>query len=115
MTDQPMGGGMSGDISNDDRLWALLAYLFSPLVPIILLVWEEKKNRPFIKSHNIQALVLGAANVALATVLTPVFFLGCCTGLGLGIYQIYCAIQAYGGKPVTIPFVTDFIKNQGWA
>lgn len=115
MTDQPMGGGMSGDISNDDRLWALLAYLLSPLVPIILLVWDEKKSRPFIRSHNMQALILGAVNVVLATVLTPVLFIGCCTGVVLGVYQIYCGIQAYGGKSVTIPFVTDLVKNQGWA
>jgi uncharacterized membrane protein len=116
MTDQPMGGaGMSGEVTSDDKLWALLTYLFSPLVPIILMIWEEKKNRPFIRSHNVQALVLGAVNWGLATVLSPIFFIGCCTGLVLGIYQIYCGIQAYGGKTVTIPVVTDFVKNQGWA
>jgi hypothetical protein len=63
----------------------------------------------------VQALILGAANWILATVLAPVFFVGCCTGLVLGIYQIYCAIQAYGGKAVNIPVVTDFVRNQGWA
>lgn len=113
MTDQPMG--MPSDVTDDDRLWALLAYLLSPLVPIILLVWEDKKNRPFIRSHNMQALILGAVNVIVSSVLAPLFFIGCCTGIALGIYQIYCGIQAYGGKPVVIPFLTDFVKNQGWA
>ena len=115
MTDQPLGGGMSGEVTSDDKLWALLAYLLSPIVPIILLIWEEKKNRPFIRSHNVQALILGALNWVVATVLTPAFFIGCCTGILLLGYQIYCGIQAYNGKAVTIPVVTDFVKNQGWA
>lgn len=76
---------------------------------------EDKKNRPFIRSHNVQALVLGAVNWILAAVLSPVFFVGCCTGLVLGIYQIYCGIQAYQGKTVTIPLLTDLVRNQGWA
>jgi hypothetical protein len=29
--------------------------------------------------------------------------------------MVYCGIQAYGGKTVTVPVLTDFIKNQGWA
>src|SRR3972149_3824243 len=51
--------------TSDDRLWAALAYVFSPLVPIILLLWEEKKQRPFIKAHNMQALFLGIFEVFL--------------------------------------------------
>ena len=39
------------EISSDDRLMAALAYVFSPLVPIIFLLMEDKKNRPFIKAH----------------------------------------------------------------
>jgi hypothetical protein len=42
-------------------------------------------------------------------------FVGCCTGLVLSIAQIYYGIQAYQGKPVNIPLLTDFVKNQGWA
>jgi uncharacterized membrane protein len=115
MSDQPMGGGMMGDITSDDKLWALLAYLLSPLVPIIVMLMEDKKNRPFIRAHNMQALILGAVNVILATVLSPVFGIGCCTAVVIGIAQIYFGIQAYQGKLVNIPVLTDFVKNQGWA
>jgi hypothetical protein len=31
------------------------------------------------------------------------------------LIQLYWAYQAYQGKIVTIPLLTDFIKNQGWA
>jgi len=94
------------EISSDDKLWALLTYVFSPLVPIILMLMEDKKNRPFIKAHNAQALVLG-----IITIITSWF----CVGILVWFYQIYCGFQAYQGQTVTIPVITDFVKNQGWA
>ncbi len=115
MTDQPMGGGMMGDITSDDKLWGLLAYLLSPLIPVVILLMADKKDRPFLKTHNIQALVLGLVNWIAAPALFPVLGIGCCVGLVLGIAQIYYGIQAYQGKLVNIPVLTDFIKNQGWA
>jgi uncharacterized membrane protein len=30
------------------------------------------------------------------------------------IYGIYVGIQAYNGKWVEVPVLTDFAKNQGW-
>jgi uncharacterized membrane protein len=47
------------EVTSDDKLWALLAYLFTPLVPVVILLLEDKKNRPYLKAHNIQALVFG--------------------------------------------------------
>lgn len=102
------------DVTSDDKLWALLAYVFSPLVPIIIMFMEDKKNRPFIKAHNMQALVVGAINIILAIVLGWTLVLACLPVFG-AIYLIYLGIQAYGGKYVTIPIVTDFVKKQGWA
>jgi len=104
-----------GDVTSDDKLWALLAYVFSPLVPIIILLMEDKKNRPFIKAHNMQALVTG---VVLDVILMIISAVTC--GLGAILFiawavMIYWGIQAYNGKYVTIPVVTDFCKNQGWA
>ena len=106
---------VSPEITSDDKLWALLAYIFSPLIPIILMLMEDKKNRPFIKAHNAQALVLGIIEVILYVVLGWVFFIGLCLGLLLWFAMIYWGFQAYSGKYVTIPVVTDFCKNQGWA
>jgi uncharacterized membrane protein len=110
-----MGGGMPGEVSSDDRLWGLLIYLLTPLVPVIVMLMEDKKNRPFLRSHNAQALVLGVLAVINAVALGPLFFIGCCTGLVLFGYQVYLGVQAYGGKTVTIPVITDFVRNQGWA
>jgi uncharacterized membrane protein len=112
MSQQPMGGGM--EITSDDKLWALLAYLFSPIVPIILMLMEDKKNRPFIKAHNMQALILGIINVVIAMVIGWLI-IPLCVNLALSIYLIYCAIKAYQGELINIPVLTDFVKNQGWA
>ena len=62
----------NSEITSDDKLWAALTYVFSPLVPIIIMLMESKKNRPFIRAHNAQALVLGIISIALGT-----FTVGC--------------------------------------
>jgi uncharacterized membrane protein len=97
---------MNSDITSDDKLWALLTYVFSPLVPIIIMLMEDKKNRPFLKAHNAQALILG-----IITILTS----GFCVGILVWFYAIYCGYQAYQGKTVEVPVVTNFCKGQGWA
>jgi uncharacterized membrane protein len=100
------------DVTSDDKLWAALAYVFSPIVPIILLLIEGKKDRPFIKAHNVQALVAGIA-VEIIIAITGCFTFG--LTVLLWILLLYWAYKAYKGEYVTIPVVTDFVKNQGWA
>jgi uncharacterized membrane protein len=94
------------EVTSDDKLWALLAYIFSPVVPIIIMLMEDKKNRPFLKAHNAQALILG-----IITVITSSF----CVGILVWFYAIYLGVQAYNGKLVEIPVITNLCKNQGWA
>lgn len=104
----------NAEVTSDDKLWAALAYALSPIVPIILMFMEDKKARPFIKANNAPALVLGIVNVIISSVLTAVI-IGPCVGLAVWIYQLYLAYQSYQGKQVSIPFITDFCKNQGWS
>jgi uncharacterized membrane protein len=112
ITEEPMSS-MDG-ISDDDKLWAALAYVFTPLVPIIVLLLEDKKTRAYIKLHSMQALVWGIAFYLIVAITSP-FVIGLCLWpLGF-IVQIYWAYQAYQGQGVTIPFLSDFVKQQGWA
>ena len=102
--------------SDDDKLWALLAYVFTPLVPVIILLMEDKKNRPFLKAHNAQALVWGLFNLVGGTILSSVLFF--CFGLPsilIWAVGVYWGWQAYQGQEVTIPVLTDLVKGQGWA
>jgi len=100
--------------SSDDRLWALLAYIISPLVPIIILLMADKRERPFIKAHNVQALILGVAIYVLSSLLTAVFGLGCLIWLIGIIYEIILGLKANKGELVEIPVITNFVRGQGW-
>ncbi|MHB8133987.1 MAG: DUF4870 domain-containing protein [Anaerolineaceae bacterium] len=101
-----------GEVSSDDKLMAALAYVFSPIVPVILLLMEDKKNRPFIKAHNAQALAIGIVMIIVVPILAAVTF-GC--GGILWLVMLYWAYKAYKGEYVNIPVITDFVKKQGWA
>jgi uncharacterized membrane protein len=102
------------EVTSNDKLWALLAYILTPLVPIIILFMEDKKNRPFLKAHNAQALALGVISVVIGVLLGWTVVLAC-VPLLIFIYCIYLGIQAYNGKYVEIPVITIFVKKQGWA
>ena len=107
---------MSAEVTSDDKLWALLAYIFSPIVPVILLLMEDKKNRPFIKAHNMQALVWGLFNLVVGSILSAVLFF--CFGapsIIIWIVGVYWGYKAYQGQMVEIPVITNFVRNQGWA
>jgi uncharacterized membrane protein len=102
------------EISSDDKLWAMLAYVLSPIVPIIILLMEDKKKRPFIREHNMQALILGITYIILGFILSFTVVLAC-VPLLVWFYMIYLGFQAYQGQSVKIPVITDLVKNQGWA
>lgn len=105
---------MSSDVTSDDKLWALLAYILTPIVPIIIMLMEDKKNRPFLRAHNAQALVVGIVNVIVGVLLGWTLVLSCVPVI-IWFVCIYWGIQAYGGKTFDIPVITNFVKNQGWA
>ena len=100
------------EITSDDKLMVALAYVFAPLVPVILLLLEDKKDRPFIKAHNAQALVMGIIMILVVPIIAT-FTLGC--GAVIWLIMLYWAYKGYQGEYVNIPVITDFVKNQGWA
>jgi len=109
MTDEAV---ISPEITSDDRLWAALSWIpISPLWPIfsiVVLLLEDKKDRAFIRYNAILSLVLGL-------VLIPLSIVTC--GCAAVIYFVffYWAYLAYQGETVEILWVSDFIRNQGWA
>jgi uncharacterized membrane protein len=103
MTQQPI----NSDITSDDKLWALLGWIIWP-VAVVMLLMDDKKARPFIKYNAVLSLAYAVPLYVLGTITV-----GCLFAVGM-IYAIVLGIQAYQGKWVTVPFLTDFIKKQGW-
>jgi uncharacterized membrane protein len=100
------------EVSSDDRLWAALSYIFTPIIPIILLLLEDKKNKPFIKYHAVQSLIVGIVFwIIIGILAVPTFG---CAGL-LWLVFFYFAYKAYQGEYLEIPVITNFMKGQGWA
>jgi len=124
---QPAAG-----VTDDDRLMAGLAWLSMaiiqlPVVSLVLLLAQGNKDRPFQRYHAVTSILFwGAALVyeilaAIAYTILTVVTLGC---LGLILWVIfflphlaalYYAYQAYNGKEIEIPVISDFARKQGWA
>lgn len=122
---------------SDDRLIALLSYvtqlLLPVIMPLIVLLSESSKKRPFQRYHAVQSLTLAllfwltffAGSVAIGIIqiipllgwligafavlcLVPMYFVG---GIGL---MLYYGLQAYKGRRFAIPGLTSFLRDQNW-
>ena len=113
MTDQPVPPA-APEVSSDDRLWVLLCFIITPLLPLITLLLEEKKNRPFIKYHAVPTLILGLVEVVISSIISAVLpIIACFTPL-IVVLNVFWAIKAFNGERVEIPYITQFAKQQGW-
>ena len=98
-----MGGGEAND---SDRLMVLLGYIF-PIIAVVMLLMEDRKNKPFVKYHSVMALLLAAVTFILS-------FTVCLWVIPWG-YGLYIGWQAYStGEMVEVAYLGDFAKNQGW-
>jgi uncharacterized membrane protein len=115
-------------ISQDDRLFAALAYLFWPLAVILLFV-EPNKRQPFQRYHAVQALMYGVAASILvfvflildlllsriSNILGTVFS---CLTLPVWLFPaaaaLWFAYRAYQGQMFDVPYLTRFAQQQGW-
>lgn len=120
----------------DDRLIALLCYVTQVLIPLVMpllvLVSESSKKRPFQRFHAVQSLalalffigfglfitvgsmivamvpIIGWLVVGIVVCLSPLLFLMAYLALA------YYGYQAYQGKRFAIPGLTSFLQDQNW-
>ena len=100
--------------TSDDRLWAALGYPI-PIVALVLLFMEEKKDIPFLRFHAVQSIALNIAIWVLIVILVAITFGvgGLCAPL-LWFVTLWPAYDAFRGNLTEIPVITKFIKDQGW-
>ncbi len=107
MADEMVNEAMdSEEITSDDKLWALLSYIFCPLIGIIILLIEDKKGRPFLKYNAVISIIMGILVIVLSWA---------CIGVLVWFYAVYLGFQAYQGERVEVPVISDLVRNQGWA
>lgn len=114
------------DLNDTDKLMAALSYFLTPIVPVIVLLVDTMKVRPYQKYHAIQALGLFGVEVIFYILVCICSTVLSVVTLGIGaclfflvflpiIPNIYYAIIAYTrGTFFEIPFVTQFMKQQNW-
>jgi uncharacterized membrane protein len=102
------------EITDDDKLWSLLSWI-TGIVAIIVLLMEDKKSRPFIKYNAVLALAVLVVITVLVSILSAITCgIGAILMLAY-IYPIYLGIKAFQGEVVSVPYISDFVVNQGWA
>lgn len=121
---------------SDDRLIAMLCYasqiLIPGIMPILVLLSESSRDRPFQRYHAVQSLALMVVFVLIALavsvgtfILSWIPIIGWLVGLAVlclspiavlmaYIALVYYGYQAYQGKRFAIPGLTTFLKDQGW-
>jgi uncharacterized membrane protein len=115
--------------SDNDRLLAGLSYVSQIVIPavfpVILLASNETKNSPFMRFHAIQSLgVLVAsivyylaATVAYALVSAVIPPLACVLWLLFLVPTaagLYCGFEAFRGKYLELPWLTQFMRDNHW-
>ena len=127
---------VDAEASQDDKLIALLSYVTQiviPLImPIIVLLSESSKKRPFQRYHAIQSLALSLlffAIAAAATIGTGIIQVVPLIGQLVGLLMLclmpigwfmaviallYYGYQAFQGKRFAIPGLTSMLRDQGW-
>ena len=106
--------------------WLTLVLLQLPIVSVIQLLSPTTKDRPFQRNHAITSLLFFAAAMVYEVVAGIVYtILGALT-LGCGYaclwvifflphaLGLYYALQAYNGKTIELPALSNFGRQQGW-
>lgn len=121
---------------SDDRLIALLSYatqiLIPVIMPIIVLLSESSKKRPFQRYHAVQSLAFATVFWGLlvltaiaTTIIQIVPIIGFLVGLMMAcvvpiawfaqaLILLYYGLQAYKGRRFAVPGLTSFLRDQGW-
>lgn len=106
-----------GDIDDNARLMAALAYFLWFIGPAIILLSPSLNVRPHLRYHAVQALGLNVVLAITSFVLLVMAFVFCCIGVLLLIplaITVYYTVMAYQAKDFRIPIVTNVMIAEGW-
>jgi uncharacterized membrane protein len=115
--------------TSDDKLWCGLSY-FSQFVipvvlPLILLFSEQTKGKEFVRHHAVTSLGLIAASAVfeivafilysiIIVILPPLACVLWLLFLAPIVPFVYYGIKALRGEYVEVPYLSEFLRKQGW-
>jgi uncharacterized membrane protein len=117
--------------TGDDRLMSLLAWLTMvvlqlPIVSVIQLLSANTRDRLFQRHHAVTSLLFYAASIVYEIVAGILYVILGTVTLGCGFaclwiiflvphaLALYYGLQAYNGKLLELPVLTNFARQQGW-
>jgi uncharacterized membrane protein len=115
--------------SENDQILAGLAYasqiIVPALLPVIFLIYEETRNKTFLRYHSVQSLGLLVAAILYYIVAAVVYFLGSatigCLACVLWLVflvpagaMLYYGWLAFRGRQEDVPWLTQFLRDNGW-
>ncbi|MCL4404515.1 MAG: hypothetical protein M1544_00970 [Candidatus Marsarchaeota archaeon] len=96
----------------DDNILYLLAYVFTIVSGIIIYLFFAKGNKR-LRMHSEQAIILGVIMIVLSAILFLVPYISSIITLLVWIYGLYIGFEAYSGRDVDIPYITEIVKRNG--
>jgi uncharacterized membrane protein len=117
--------------TSDDRLMSMLAWLTMvvlqlPIVSAIQLLSTNTKDRPFQRHHAVTSLLFYAAGIVYEIVAGILYTILGTVTLGCGFaclwviffvphaLALYYGLQAYNGKLLELPVLSNFGRQQKW-
>ncbi len=102
-----------------DKAWLIAAYIVPYMISGIIVLFLKGESDPRVKLHSMQSIFLGIAMIIIAVVFdilsfTGIFLMGVIGALlvvFLWLYGIYAGLEAYSGRNIVIPVVTDYAKR----
>lgn len=106
-----MNNPIPSTITEKERWYAALCYFFSPFFPAVLLFILDLNDYPYLKTHIFQSLVMGL----FFLIFMPFLLI---TSLGVaGLFWLimpYWSLLAFNGQSINIPWISAWVKDQGW-
>ncbi len=97
-------------ITDDDKMWGALCHIL-PIIGIIVLFMDDKKDQPFLRYQAVHSIAL---NIVLGIPWIIVSIVTC--GLGSIAWagcSLFLAWKAYEGEVIELPVVTPFLLSGG--
>ncbi len=89
-----------------EKFWLFVTYLFGALSGIILLIYGISIKDKELKKNSIISITLSVIGslLALTYILTIISLL-------IYLYGLYVGYKAYSGKPIVIPYISEFAEK----